>query len=68
MELKVFYINDRMTPISVRVLHNDGSDEYKQLEHGQGGVFVVRAEEESILFVRCWNDLTLISYMEVKND
>ena len=50
MELKVFYINDRMTPISVRVLHNDGSDEYKQLEHGQGGVFVVRAEEESILF------------------
>jgi hypothetical protein len=68
--MKIFYFNDEQKDVTVRVLDDrfdpmtGEGDIYTTLSPASGQVFEVQAPAGSVLYVKKWKDLVLISYID----
>lgn len=69
MRAKIYYLNDESKRVVVKVMdssfdHVTGKGELMYaLQAGEGRTFELDIPEESILFVKKWNDMVMISYV-----
>jgi hypothetical protein len=64
--MKVYYFNDELYSVKIRVISKDGDNELRDLAPQESGLFEVHVPEESVLFVKRWdNRIVLLSHIPI---
>lgn len=70
--MKVFYLNDERTDVTVKVMddtwdntyQDDNAKNFCRLQPAEGRVFEIVCPEGSVLWVKKWPSMVMISYID----